>query len=62
MVSGALNEDSVAVRETTLGAAIANVGRGVLSFEQAEAAMTAIHRPPKAMYFIDNLHRLDRTA
>jgi hypothetical protein len=52
----------VAVRETTLGAAIANVGRGVLSFEQAEAAMTAIHRPPKAMYFIDNLHRLDRTA
>jgi hypothetical protein len=62
MVSGAASEYSVAVRETTFGAAIADFGSGVLSFvEQAEAATKAIHRHPKARYFTDNLRHSDRT-
>jgi hypothetical protein len=63
MVSGAANEYSVAVRETTFGAAIAEFGPGVLSFgEQAEAVTEAIQRHPQAQYFTDNLHHSDRTA
>jgi hypothetical protein len=62
MVSGALNEDSATVRETTFGVAIAGFGRGGLSFEQAEAATKAIHRHPKATYFTDNLLRYDTIA
>jgi hypothetical protein len=57
MVSGAANEYSVAVSETTFGAVIADFEPGVLSFwEQAEAVTEAIHRHPKARYFTDNLH------
>jgi hypothetical protein len=63
MVSGAAREYSVAVRETTFGAAIAGFGLGVLSsFEQADTATNTIQRHPRAKYFTGNLHHSDRTA
>jgi activator of 2-hydroxyglutaryl-CoA dehydratase len=63
MVSGAAIEYSVAVRDTTFGAAIAGFGRAVLSsFEQADTATNEIQRHPRARYFTDNLHDSYRTA